>query len=121
VERNAGLALVAGIVATAVALVALALVALPSRTLTIDELREGVDFVLGGVRVQETYFHDLSQIDAGTTVAFLVHFPDGARENLSMVFQTFLCTDVQVMSLHRGPGVLLSSACGSSSVLVALF
>lgn len=92
----------------------------PSRTLRLQDLRTGVDFVLAGVRIQETYFRDLSQIDAGTTVAFLVHFPDGTAENVSFTFQTFLCRDVTVTSVHRDPQVVFSARCGESSVLVTV-
>lgn len=104
------------------ALVALALVAVPapSRTLTTEALRDGVDFDLAGVRIQETYFHDLSQQDGGTEVAFLLHFPDGASENVSFVFQTSLCQDVTAASIHRGPQVVFRAFCGESSVLVAV-
>ncbi len=121
-DRRAGLALGTGTALVLAALLVLTPVAVPgpSRTLSLQDLRTGVDFVLAGVRIQETYFKDLSQIDTGTTVAFLVHFADGTSENLSVVFQTFLCRDVTVASVHRDPQVVFSARCGESSVLVAV-
>lgn len=121
-ERKAGFALLAAIAIALAAMLVLALVAVPtsSRTLSIEELRAGVDFVLGGVRVQETYFRDLSQVDAGTDVAFLLHFPDATSENVSFVFQTFLCSDVTAASTHHNPQVVFHAFCGESSVLVAV-
>jgi hypothetical protein len=92
----------------------------PSRTLTLDELKGHVAFELHGVQFQETYFKDLSAIDGGTTVSFNVRFPDGASENLTLVFQTFLCYDASVSSTHRNPQVVLHAECGQGSILVAV-
>lgn len=119
-ERRLGIVLVAVGALTLASLVALALLQtpLPSRTLSLDELRTGVDFVLSGVRVQEVYFLDRSMMDAGTTVAFLVHFADGTSENVSLLYQTFLCRDVTVATAHTDPQVVLSARCGETSVLV---
>ncbi len=98
--------------------VALLRPSLPTRTLSLEELRTGVDFTLAGVRIQESYFLDRSMVDAGTTVAFLVQFEDGASENVSFVYQTFLCRDVTAMTAHGDPQVVFSARCGASSVLV---
>ncbi len=120
VEHRVGAALIASAAVTLAALLALALVQalLPSRTLTLDELRAGVDFGLAGVRVNETYFLDRSLVDGGTRVAFLVHFADGASENVSFVYQIFVCQDVTTATAHTGPQMVFSTRCGESSVLV---
>lgn len=122
-ERKARYALLAAFAVVLAAMLILAAVAGPkaSRTLTIQEMRAGVDFLLGGVRVQETSFDDQSYVDLGTSIAFLLHFPDATVENVSFVFQRFACMDVTAASVHRGPQVVFHSSCGESSVLVTTF
>ncbi len=119
-ERRAAAALAAILAIPIAVLAALAFVRppVPSRTLTLEELRAGVDLELAGVRIQESFFHDLSQVDGGTTVAFLVSFADGTSENVSFVYQTFLCRDVTATTAHLDPQVVFSARCGESSVLV---
>lgn len=121
-ERTTGFTLlvVGTIVLAALLIVALVGVPPPSRRLTIEEMRTGVDFGLESVRIQETYFLDLSQVDGGTKVAFMLHFPDGTSENVSFVFRTFMCYDVTAMSAHRDPQVVFRVGCGESSVLVTV-
>ncbi len=119
-EHRVGAALLASATVTLVALLALAVVQapLPSRTLSLGELRAGVDFELAGVRVHESYFLDRSQVDGGTRVAFLVDFADGASENVSLVYQTFVCQDVTIATAHTAPQMLFLTRCGERSVLV---
>lgn len=121
VERT-GVVLVTVSAVALAGLLILAFVAGPpsSRVVSLEELRAGVEFSLGGVRVQETYFHDLSMIDAGTEVAFLLHFPDATSENVSIVYRTFACVDVTAASVHRDPQVIFRGYCGQDSVLVSV-
>ena len=121
-ERAVGLAVAVSMALALAGLLVLATIAVPgpSRTLSIQDLRAGADFDLAGVEIQETYFLDRSMVDLGTTVAFLVHFADGTSENVSFVFQTFMCRDVTVATVHREPQVVFSARCGQSSVLVAV-
>ncbi len=120
VEHRVGAALIASAAVTLAALLALAIVQAPPpyRTLSLDELRAGVDFELAGVRVHESYFLDRSMVDGGTRVAFLVTFEDGASQNVSFVYQTFLCQDVTIATAHTAPQMVFSTRCGESSVLV---
>lgn len=119
-DRTARFALFAAgaVVLAALLIIALVSVVPPSRRLTIEEMRAGVDFELGSVRIQQTYFHDRSQMDAGTRVAFLVHFSDGESENVSFRYQTYICHDVTATTTHRDPQVAFHADCRESSVLV---
>ncbi len=120
-ERT-GLGVLAVLAAVVAVLLALALVAgpAPTRILSLEDVRGGVDFVLGGVRIQETYFHDMSMIDAGTEVAFLLHFPDATLENVSLVYRTFACIDVTAASVHHDPQVVFRAYCGQDSIFVSV-
>ncbi len=120
VEHRVGAALISFAAVTLAALLALAILQAPppTRTLTLDELRAGVDFELAGIRVNESYFLDRSMVDGGTRVAFLVGFEDGASENVSFVYQTFVCQDLTIATVHTAPQMVFSTRCGESSVLV---
>jgi hypothetical protein len=122
VERRVVVVWLTAILAILLAALALAFVvpSPPTRTLTVEQLRAGVEFDLAKVHVRETHFRDLSQVDAGISVTFALAYADGYSESVSFVFATFLCSNVQVTSVHRNPGVIFRYICGQNSILVGI-
>jgi len=123
--QRLGLLLASIAVAAAVVSVAIVVTRPPSRTISIDELRAGVDFVLGGVRIQETGFQDNQNgpvVDGGYIASFRVTFPDSVFEDLDFQFDGYCPVGAasEGSTPHHGPTAVFKHWCGDAFVRVTV-
>jgi len=104
-----------------VVVVAVVLTRPPSTTLSIEQLRSGTNFMLGGVRFNQTGFVDHQNgpiVDGGYIVTFHITFADGTSENVEFPFDGYCPVGAvsQVSTTHRGPTVTFQHSCGENFI-----
>ncbi len=88
------------------------------RTISVDELRAGISFNLGGVYFQQTGFEDTSYEDGPLRATFRIAFPDSAVETLAFQFDGFCAvgTESRISSMHRAPTAVFTHSCGRNPI-----
>ena len=94
----------------------------PSRTLSIQGLRRGTDFVLRGVRFDQIGFEDLSHSDGPIRADYRILFPDGTSEDFSFRFDGFCAvgTLTEELTEHQRPVAVFRHVCGQDVIRVTL-
>ncbi len=127
-RREGRLAVLIGSIAVIAAVLAVGVFVLtrpPSRAISIEELRAGIDFVLGAVRFQQTGFVDNQNgpvVDGGYVVSFRVGFAAGVSEDVSFAFDGYCAVGSvsEVSTDHRGPAAVFRHECGQGNIRVTV-
>jgi len=120
-EAQIAILIVTLAVVALVFVVIVVLVVPPSAVLSVDELRSGTNFTLGGVRLNQTRFVDNQNgpiVDAGYVVTFHITFQDGTSEDVEFQFGSYCPAGsvTQLSTAHRGPTVTFHHMCGENFI-----
>lgn len=114
---------VAVLVVVALLLAALGPVSPGSRTLSLQELREGRDFRLADVLFDQTRFDEsLTHIDGSALVEYRLTFPDGSSERVDFAFDGYCPSGAvsQFDTEHEHPRVVFQHVCGDDAIRVTV-